>query len=237
MNKKSRIYSVITGDVVKSSSFSKQRADLLSTLKSSFRSIEDYFPGLVRAPFEIHRGDSFQGVLSGPEKALHAALIIRAGLRWGLETQKRHEVLDTRIVIGIGSINFLPAGRGTEGDGEAFHLSGKVLERTKKKDWRLLIRVPVERFHAELDTECALLDALINRWSKEQAQAILLCQVRGFTQKRAAEELNITQPAVGERLQSAGGWAVEAMLKRYKNLLSELNELLGSDEERSRSKE
>jgi DNA-directed RNA polymerase specialized sigma24 family protein len=90
-----------------------------------------------------------------------------------------------------------------------------------KGDRRLLIRTPSKEINAELDTECALLDALINRWSTEQAQVILY-QVKGLTQESAAKELGISQPAVRLRLQSAGGWAIEELLKRYKDQISEI---------------
>lgn len=219
--KKSGLYAVITGDIVGSTKFTiSQRSDLLAVLKISFETIEEIFPNTIRAPFEIHRGDSFQGVLSKPEIALAAAVIIRAILRYRFETKNRRKALDARVAVGIGSIDFLPEGRGSEGDGEAFRLSGPILD-DMKGDQRLLIRTPVESIDSEFNTECALLDVIINRWSSEQAQAIL-CQIKGFTQEKTAKELGISQPAVRLRLQSAGGWAVEEFLKRYEQQISEI---------------
>lgn len=214
------LYAVVTGDIVGSSRLNpSQRSLLLSVLKSSFKIIEDIRPTLVlvRSPFEIHRGDSFQGVLSKPELALHAVIIIRANLRYAFETKQRRYALDTRIAVGIGQIDFLPAGRGPEGDGEAFQSSGPILD-TMKGDQRLLICTPWQAINAELDVECALFDALVNRWSAEQAQAIL-GQIRGLTQERAAEEFGISQPAVRQRLKSAGGRAVEELCRRYEQLI------------------
>jgi hypothetical protein len=73
------LYAVVTGDIISSSKFKeKQHEHLLSALKSSFRTIEEIWPNIIYAPFGIYRGDSFQGVLSKPEKALHVALVIRA---------------------------------------------------------------------------------------------------------------------------------------------------------------
>ncbi|MCF6154674.1 MAG: hypothetical protein E3K36_05360 [Candidatus Brocadia sp.] len=214
------LYAVITGDIVGSSRLTTaQRSRLLSVLKSSFNTIKDILPDGIRAPFEIHRGDSFQGVLSKPEAALRVAIIIRAGLRHGFKTKQRRYALDARIAIGIGSIDFLPSGRGSEGDGEAFRRSGPTLDGMKG-DRRLLIRTPWQAVDAELDIECALLDALINRWSAEQSQAIL-GQIRGLTQERAAKEFGISQPAVRQRLKSAGGWAIEELCRRYELLIAE----------------
>ncbi|MDN3514375.1 MAG: SatD family protein [Candidatus Brocadia sp.] len=193
------LYAVITGDIVGSSRLTaSQRGRLLSVLKSSFKTIKDILPDGIRAPFEIHRGDSFQGVLSKPGAALRAAIVIRAGLRYGFQTKQRRYALDARIAVGIGQIEFLRAGRGAEGDGEAFRRSGQTLD-VMKGDQRLIIRTPWKEVDAEFDIACALLDALVTRWSAEQAQAIL-GQIRGLTQEKAAREFGISQPAVRQRL-------------------------------------
>ena len=216
--KNSGLYAVVTGDIVGSSKLTaSQRSRLLSVLKSSFDTIKDVLPDGIRSPFEIHRGDSFQGVLSKPEAAIRVTIVIRTSLRHGFQTKQRRYALDARIAVGIGSIDFLPAGRGSEGDGEAFRRSGPILDRMKG-DQRLLIRTPWQAVDAELDIECALLDALVNRWSAEQAQAIL-GQIRGLTQEIDAREFGISQPAVRQRLKSAGGWAIEELCRRYEQLI------------------
>ncbi|MCF6156993.1 MAG: hypothetical protein E3K32_00145 [wastewater metagenome] len=218
--KNPNLYAVITGDIVASSRLkANQRRYLLTVLKSSFKTIGDILPGVVYAPFEIYRGDSFQGVLSKPEAALRASLVIRASLRYGLKMKQRRYALDARIAVGIGSVDFLPAGRGSEGDGEAFRFSGPTLDRMKG-DQKLLIRTSWQDINAEFDVECALLDALISRWSAEQAQAII-GQMRGSTQEKIARELGISQPAVRQRLKSAGGWAVEELCRRYEQVILE----------------
>lgn len=66
----------------------------------------------------------------------------------------------------------------------------------------------------ELDAECALLDAIINKWSSEQAQATMQ-RIKGATQTTIAKELGISQPAVRFRLQGAGSWAIESLIKRF----------------------
>ncbi|TVM04253.1 MAG: hypothetical protein CV087_01025 [Candidatus Brocadia sp. WS118] len=214
------LYAVVTGDIVGSSKLTTgQRSHLLSVLKSSFNTLKKILPDGIRAPFEIHRGDSFQGVLSKPEAALRVAIAIRTSLRHGFETKQRRNALDARIAVGIGPIDLLPAGRVAEGDGEAFRRSGPILD-TMKGDQRLLIRTPWQAVDAELDIECALLDALINRCSGAQAQAIL-GQIRGLTQEMAAQEFGVSQPAVRQRLKSAGGRAIEELCRRYEQLIRE----------------
>lgn len=219
--KNQKLYAVITGDVVDSSKIKgNQRSHLLSVLKSTFDIIEKIFPGRIRAPFEIHRGDSFQGVLSNPEDALRVVIVIRTSLRYGFEKKQRQNALDARIVLGIGTIDFLPSGRGSEGDGEAFRRSGPTLDKIKG-DKRLVIRTPWEEINLELDVECALLDALINRWSKEQAQAIY-GKIRNLTQEQIAKQLGISQSAVRQRLKRAGSWAVEELCCRYERMIQKV---------------
>lgn len=213
-----KIYAVLTGDIVGSSRFEgEERNRLLKALKDSFTKVEELMPDITLASFEIHRGDSFQGVLSKAEEALSAALIIRAGLRHGFKTKRRRKALDARVAVGIGSIDYLPRGKGSEGDGEAYRRSGPVLDKLKRNQ-RLSIRTPWPEMDAEFKVECALLDALINRWSSEQAQVIIYL-IAGWTQKKMAGELNITQPAVRQRLRAAGAPAIQEIIERYKHLI------------------
>lgn len=217
------LYAVVTGDIINSSQCElTQRAHLLSALKVSFRTIKDMWPHILYAPFELYRGDSFQGVLSKPKKALHASIVLRASLRHYFYTKRRRDAVDARIVVGIGSIA-LPHNRAAEGDGEAFRRSGPVLDEVKqrgrlKKQGLLRIVTPWPAVNAELDVECALLDALINRWSGEQAEAIL-GQIQGLTQKAAAKKFGISQSAISQRLMDAGGRAVRNLCHRYETII------------------
>lgn len=219
----SRINAVITGDIVASSSLATgdQHTRLLSILESSFRAIGEILPGGIRAPFEMYRGDSFQGVLWKPKDALRAVITVRACLRSGGERALGLHALDARIAVGIGLIESFPDGRVSGATGEAFSRSGRALDSMKKGQRRILIRTTSPEVDAELDTECALLDALICKWSPRQAKAILT-QIRGLTQKQAASEMGISQPAVRQRLSGAASWAVAQLNVRYEQLVSAL---------------
>lgn len=214
VNKK--IFAVLTGDLVGSSRFKleKQRDEVLSILKDSFIKVES--PDIIACHFAIHRGDSFQGVLSRPEEALKAAIIIRTNLlsRF-LETKTR---LDARIAIGIGKIDYLPENQVGEGDGEAFRNSGVELDKMKKGEQNLTIKTPWPEINKELQTESALINAIIYRWTKEQAEAIMY-QIQGYTQEEIAKKLEISQSAVFQRLRTGGAWAVQAFLERYEAII------------------
>ncbi len=231
-----KIYAVLTGDLIGSSRFRiQQREEVLSNLKDSFKKIS---PDIIASPFVIFRGDSFQGVLSRPDEALNAALIIRASLLSKFKGKRTR--LDARIAIGIGTIDYLPPDQAGEGDGEAFRNSGPELDKMKKSEQNLIIRTPWTEINEELRTECALLDALIQRLTKEQAEAILyqiqgrVTTVRrptvflsytqedlepGLIQEEIAKILSISQPALSQRLKTGGFWAVQAFLERFKMII------------------
>ena len=216
-----KIYAVLTGDLIGSSRFRiQQREEILSSLKDSFKEIS---PDIIASPFVIFRGDSFQGVLARPEEALKAALIIRASLLSKFKGKRTR--LDARIAIGIGTIDYLPPDQAGEGDGEAFRNSGPELDKMKKSEQNLIIRTPWTEINEELRTECALLDALIQRWTKEQAEAILFqiahedLQRSKQTQEGIAKILSISQPALSQRLKTGGYWAVQAFSERFKMII------------------
>ena len=222
-----KIYAVLTGDLIGSSRFRiQQREEVLSNLKDSFKKISS---DIIASQFVVFRGDSFQGVLSRPDEALNAALIIRASLLSKFKGKRTR--LDARIAIGIGTIDYLPPDQAGEGDGEAFRNSGLELDKMKKSEQNLIIRTPWTEINEELRTECALLDALIQRLTKEQAEAIAyqlpkreyLVLDQGdqgiieeeITQEKIAIILSISQPALSQRLKTGGYWAVQAFLERF----------------------
>ncbi len=234
-----KIYAVLTGDLIGSSRFRiEEREEILSILKDSFKIIS---PDIIESPFGIFRGDSFQGVLSRPDEALKAALIIRSSLR--SKFKERRPRLDARIAIGIGTIDYLPRDQAGEGDGEAFRNSGPELDKMKKGEQNSIIRTPWTDINEELRTECALFDALIQRLTKEQAEATLyhICKIKiclgeipndfyfqdfiqgetqeGITQEVIAKILNISQPALSQRLKTGGFWAVQVFLERFKVII------------------
>ncbi len=214
--KNKKIYAVITGDLVGSSRFKigRQREEVLLTLKDSFKKIGS--PDIIASPFVIYRGDSFQGVISKPEEALRTAIILRANL---LSMFKGKGVrLDARIAIGLGTIDYLPKKQVGEGDGEAFRNSGMELDRMKKEEQKLIVKTPWQDINDELRTECALFDALVQRWTKEQAEAIVY-HILGSKQEEIAGILGISQPAVFQRLKSGSYWVVQIFLERFKTII------------------
>jgi predicted DNA-binding protein YlxM (UPF0122 family) len=212
-----KIYAVLTGDLIGSSRFRiEEREKVISNLKDSFKMIS---PDSITSPFVIFRGDSFQGVLSRPDEALNAALIIRSSLLSRFKGKRAR--LDARIAIGIGTIDYLSGNQVGEGDGEAYRNSGPELDKMKKREQNLIIKTPWAGINEELRIECSLLDALIQRWTKEQAEVILYHITKGVTQEEIAKILGISQPAVFQRLKTGGYWAVQAFMEHFEVIIHE----------------
>jgi hypothetical protein len=216
---KNKLFAVITGDIAGSSRLEgENRKKLLSQLKLSFDSVEEILGKDVMAyPFEIFRGDSFQGVLNFPELSLKAALIIRALIRSSFKTTLK-DAFDARIAIGIGEISLLPDGSGGEGDGEAYRNSGPELDRMGKNLRYLALKTPWEEANLELNVECALLDTIVSRWTAQQTE-VVIAHFIGKTQEQIAESLNISQPGVRKRILSAHAYEMELMLTRFEQLI------------------
>lgn len=207
-----KVYGVITGDLIKSVEFRASRNDVLLRLKEILLSApkiavqEDEF--IIFS--DIFRGDSFQGILSRPSLSLKIALYIQAEF---LRMPVGSAHIESRLGIGFGPVDFLDKNRIVESDGVAFRLSGQALDRTDKYR-RMTLLSPSEEINQHLNILAASLDAIMQRWSNEQAEAISFW-LQGNTQESIAHSLGIKQPAVHQRLQLAGHFAIRGALEYF----------------------
>lgn len=211
---KDKIIGVITGDVIASSKTG--RDELLKNLKEILEKINTFQPQL-KLPFELYRGDSFQGIVIQPEETLRYSLLIRTHL-------KKKETLggrDARIAIGIGKVDFIEDSI-SESDGEAFRNSGPVLDTLKEENIGLKVRTPWEQINKEFDVSLVLADAIIKRWTVAQVEVIhesLLAK----KQTEIAEKLGISQSAVNQRLKAANWEAIHKLITRFTTIIKEAN--------------
>ena len=224
----------LTGDLVGStcSRGTPPDGDLLwrvGLLKDALRVTEkDFLPRTVSS-FEIFRGDSFQGIVL-PKDALRAVIVIRTFLRSRGPMEAPSSVLDARVAVGIGHVEKLPGGTVSESDGTALRRSGPALDEMKGQDRRTRFSTPWPQVDAELNTECMLLDAVIARWSKAQAEAVLIRLLLGKTQKEAGETLGVSQPAIAQRLRAANVDVLETLFARYETLIGRAIRLATSND-------
>jgi len=211
---KDKIYSVITGDIVKSRKFGSDREKALRILKDALNSLSDFRGKSILGVSDIFRGDSFQMVISEPDSALEIAIFLKTRLL--TETIKEKNI-DVRMAIGIGKIESLNKENIPESDGEAFRLSGNALDGISKYR-RLSIKSGTDELNKQLEFIASSLDSITRRWSPEQAEAILLW-LSGNTQTSISKNLGVSQPAVNQRLQLGGHFTLKKSFELFKHLI------------------
>lgn len=215
---------VLTGDIVSSTSLSKEvRSRLPDVLRSVGDQVREHFEGAGPSPIDIFRGDGWQLVLRRPAAALRVALYFQSRLH----SMSAAEEILSRTAIGIGQADFIPQDAVSEGDGEAFRLSGKALEEMDRHR-QLAIRVEDVSSSCEcqgLPTMLALVDALTKRWTAKQALA-----VSGALRELRQEEIGstwdpapITQQAIAQHLESAGWGAVNEAVAYFERVFRHLS--------------
>lgn len=193
----SKMLAVLTGDVINS-----QKGDAAFWMHLLKRSLQLF--GKEPSDWEIYRGDSFQMLLPAKE-ALHAALIIKAGL-------KQIPKLDVRIAIGIGTVNYMTA-KITESSGDAFTRSGSCFDALKKQS--LSISTEDEAFNDCFNLMLALGLLTMNSWSVIVAQAIQAAlEHPDKNQMELAQLLKKSQSSISEAL-TRGGYEEVLRMEQY----------------------
>jgi hypothetical protein len=209
---------VLTGDVVASSQLpAEQRRLLPAILKGAAKDLERAFPKAVAGPLAVFRGDSWQLIVSEPALSLQAGLLFRSGVIAASGAGLR---LDTRMAIAVDTIDFMPSGRVSEGDGPAYRASGAALDDLGT-GVRMCFVAPgaPDLWKATI----GLLDAIIQDWTVLQALAVK-GRLQGRTQAEIAARWpeRITQQTVARHLARAHWPVVEDMLPRFANSLRTL---------------
>lgn len=225
------IKAIITGDIIHSTKLDAiQRTILFERIAKALKQWDKNF----KMRSETFRGDSFQCLIDKPALALRIVLIQKTFIRslnpselYNVINQKKPLaqkkvmlptwIFDARIAIGIGNVENL-SNRLASSGGEAFQLSGQLLDTIKNKKQSIAIATN-DKFQDELETEFKLLDAIISKTSALQCQVILQ-KLLGHTEHQIAEKLNIQQSAVNQR-STNGNWnAIETMLNRFEKIYS-----------------
>lgn len=203
---------ILTGDIVDSTKLSPpNRGELANILKDTL--------GMITRPdkHEIYRGDSFQAQVDNAALALRKSVQIRCRLRQAF-VQEKKPVIDARISVGIGSVTH-QAGKVSESDGEAYRLSGRMLDTMKAS--RLQMKTGDEEFNKWVAPICLLLDVIINSWSAQQSE-VVYALLNGAKQQEIAKAIGITQAAVNKRLRTANAYAVEETLVFLENEIKKI---------------
>lgn len=218
---KGKYYAVITGDIIGSTKLSIiERKALHNIMQKGSVELRKVFGKTVPLDVDIFRGDGWQIVIYDPKISLRVGLFYRAFIKAYMASIK----VDTRMAIGVGTIDFIPGDKVSEGDGEAYRNSGKILEDISKSCYMRFVFS--ESLNSEIiDTIVQLVDVIAMRWSSKQALAVLGALQGWHQEKIASLWLNpIKQQTVQEHLESADWRAVKIAVDLFeKNLPIELN--------------
>jgi hypothetical protein len=215
-----RFAGVLTGDLVKSSHRKAKRLEIMNGLSSSVESSRGYLrEQKCRLYFsKFYRGDAFQCVVTDPGYLLWTAVFIRTEL---IKMRADGIPADARLGLGFGPVSAWNPHHLTASDGEAFRLSGKALDSLKsgkEKYRRLRILSPWIDECSCLAVLVSFLDALMQRWTPEQAAAMSLF-LRDKSQEEISRVFKVKQPAVQGRLQKAGHFAVKEAIDLYRQMM------------------
>ncbi|WP_373058255.1 SatD family protein [Zunongwangia sp. H14] len=213
---------VITADLINSSGYSQELLSrAIAVLNEEFKKIQEKHG--QGTSFRIYRGDSFQGIIKNPGKALHIAITLKAAINkisTGKNPGKALSIeADSKTAIGIGAYDFV-RDEIAESNGQAFQFSGRTLDEMKKSGRTLMLKTPDENINGEFNSSLLLLDTFINKWSTASAEVIFYL-LHGYKEQEIADKLNISQSAVNQRKKAAGWEAISSLLERYEKVISE----------------
>ena len=218
---------IITGDIVASQDINPtERKVLYVGLKRFLLYLKQ--DKKIEA-FEMFRGDSFQCVVKEKRLSLRLALMIRTYILSfvddsGKKSPKKpvpqtlkgyiYARQDVRLSIGIGAIDFYDPKTVAHSDGEAFRLSGEALDGMKKTPYRMSVRTYDSGFSTSLEPSILLMDALIQKWTSNQAEAVRY-KLQEWKEEQISEALGISQSAVSQRIKTAQWYAIEKLLTYF----------------------
>jgi hypothetical protein len=213
-----RYHAVVTGDIVRSTRLSRdQFRQVQEAITRAGRELAQHFPGRIPFPIELFRGDSWQLFLPAPADALRMALYARAFVL------AEAERVDTRFAIGVGTVDKMPEKSVGDGRGEAFRLSGDMVDRKRTARMSIAIAGPpvAEQENRAIATMLTVLDAVVSRWTSAQATAARGALL-GWTQEQIAERWpgrSITQQAAGQHLSRAGFDGALEVIEYYEDVM------------------
>ncbi len=217
------LHAVVTGDIIGSSRLSgSKREKLFKVMTAGSKAVCQVFKEEIPLEIDIFRGDSWQLLVTGPGAALQAALFFRAFIKAGMAPER----VDTRLAIAVGTIDLPPDERVSQGDGQAYRLSGRALERLGGHR-RMTFDFPSELesgLTRAVQAVILLADVIITRWTPKQAEA-----VKGVMQGMNQESIAagwpggaVSQQAVAQHLARAGWYGMAPGLDFVRDTLAEL---------------
>lgn len=198
---------VLTGDLIGSSAAGPKATGAAMDHLAAVAEEIALWPGGTPTRFTRYRGDGWQMLVAPPGRGLRAALILAASLR-----ATAHLPL-TRIALGFGQIGSGGGSDLSDAHGAAFTAAGAALDAIGRHDRLAAAGAGMSPLHLAM---LALMDDRCQRWSPEQAEAMVLALFPAPpTQAAMAKALGISTSAVNYRLIGAGIRPVRRALEAW----------------------
>ena len=191
-----QLCAVITGDLIGSTAAPAAELErAMGSLADTARGLSELCGADTR--FTRHRGDGWQVYIDFPGLCLSAVFQFAAALK-AIDSPLR-----TRQSLGLGRVDHLPPQSLAAARGTAFEASGQGLDlMDRARVIEVHGRGIVTPWHEAL---VALADWHSRRWSREQAEAVLLSlRHEGATYTELAARLDVSRQAFRARLEGAG---------------------------------
>ncbi|MBE0565725.1 MAG: hypothetical protein IH621_07215 [Krumholzibacteria bacterium] len=203
---------VVTGDVNASSRLAADAArGLEALLERCYAETDAALPRAGLRGYSAFRGDAWQFAVGCPEFAVRAALFYRGRLLVHSERQLGRR-LHSSAAVGFGTIEWLPDSTSSAGGGTAYELSGRRLDRLRRRMPGLGLAGLADQEEG-LDVLLGVMDALARSWTAHRADAVALA-MQGLSQGEIARqwEPRVSQQAIHKHLAAAGWPALEPAL-------------------------
>ncbi|MFP4225114.1 MAG: hypothetical protein ACLFRF_00150 [Desulfobacterales bacterium] len=211
-------YAVISGDFIGFSPLSAEnRQTLYHLVVDGGARLNQIFGDAMPQPVDVFRGDGWQMLVAEPVSGLRAGLYFRAFIRAHAPVRET----DVRMAIGIGPVDYVPAGNISGGDGAAFRRSGKLLESMAAPGaGTLRFAMDGSGTARAIDGMLVLAGALAGRWTPNQARAVMDA-LAGMTQQQIAAGWNqpISYQAVGMHLKRANWGEIRYAVEVFESLI------------------
>jgi len=191
---------VITGDIIASTKTDLNYKEVIEDIAADIQKHDPSFR------MELYRGDTIQMLVNKAADGLFILLVVKAGLRRysrGKGSISVKTLLDARLSLGIGSVKEESSdGALASMNGDAFINSGRTLDKMKAEGAFIKITTGHEGMDLEFAAVAPLLEAITQRWSSNQAEAIYPYLLNSATQAQIGHTLNISQRGAGKRLET-----------------------------------
>ncbi|MEN8136743.1 MAG: hypothetical protein ABFS18_14605 [Thermodesulfobacteriota bacterium] len=215
MVNKSKLYAVLTGDIIKSSRLTLDELEMAR--KSLFNATEvarGWENDVIEGDLELFRGDAWQILVKKPSFALRLAIFLRA-------TLIARENIDSRISIGLGRVENISE-KISHSTGEAFILSGHALDDMTQR-YSMTIHTPkvANPMSKWLPVIGHLCDTIMSHWTQRQAEIVCatLEDYNDLTHEDISKKLvpSVSKQSVTKALTGADWHVIRETILRFEN--------------------